>query len=306
MSELASDPPLSVVPIPGPRAGEVAADLPLPMPEPFSVEGAALLEAGFPLEAVELLRQGVATGEPSAPDLLVRGYLDSGSWSAAVDWLVPLVEQGNVRFAGRLGVALAELGDAERAEWALRLAVENGELAAANDLAILLRDGGRLGEAVQVLIRAADEGDAQAPANLVALHLEAEDLGSALSAAELYRSEDRPDTLVALAEVRALQQQDDEAEALYRRAAQLGALRAHTAYGQFLLAVRGDVGGAEREFRDAGRRAEPGWAYTLGRFLYDDDRPEEAREYLQAATDAGDREAAETLAELDGEDPADD
>ena len=77
-------------------------------PEPLSTEGAALLEAGYPLEAVELLRQGVASGEPAAPDLLFRAYLESGNWHAAAEWLAPLVAQGHVRFAGRLGMALVD------------------------------------------------------------------------------------------------------------------------------------------------------------------------------------------------------
>jgi tetratricopeptide (TPR) repeat protein len=279
---------------------------PSPQSEPLSAEGAALLDEGRPLDAVDLLRQGVAAGEPSAPDLLVRAYLDSGSWHAAAEWLGPLVEQGYVRFAGRLGVALAEIGDRERAEDALRLAVESGELAAANDLAILLRDGNRFGEAVQVLVRAADAGDQQAAANLVALQLEAGDLRAAIDAAELYADEARPDTVVALAEVRALQGRPDDAEWFYRRAGELGALRAHTAYGQFLLVARGDAAGAENEFREAQRHVEPGWAYTLGRFLLDEGRPNEARGFLQIAVDTGDRAALDAIIELDGDDPADD
>ncbi len=269
--------------------------------EPLAAEGSALLQAGRPLEAVDVLRQAVASGEASAPDLLVRAYLDSRNWHSAAEWLGPLVEQGHVRFAGRLGVALVELGDRERAEEALRLAITHGELAASNDLGILLRDGDRLGEAIQVLARAAQEGDPQAPANLVALHLEDGDIVAAAEAAELYADAARPDTVLALAEVRAAQARPDDAEQLYREAGRLGALRAHTAYGQFLLSVRGDVEGAEREFGEARRHAEPGWAYTMGRFLIDADRPDEARAYLQAAADSGDRMAADTLAELDGD-----
>lgn len=281
-------------------------DAPSPLSvEPLTAEGSALLQAGRPLEAVDVLRQAVASGEPSAPDLLVRAYLDSGSWHSAAEWLGPLVEQGHVRFAGRLGVALVELGDRDRAEEALRLAVTHGELAAANDLAILLRDGNRLGEAVQVLARAAAEGDAQAPANLVALHLENGDVAEADEAAERYFDAARPDTVLALAEVRAAQARQADAEALYVQAGRLGALRAHTAYGQFLLAARGDVAAAEREFGEARRHAEPGWAYTMGRFLIDIGRPDEARAFLQVAADSGDRMAADTLTALDT-DPADD
>jgi tetratricopeptide (TPR) repeat protein len=274
-------------------------------PEPLCAEGATKLDAGHPLDAVDVLRRAVAAGEPSAADLLARAYLDSGSWHAAVEWLTPVVEQGHVRFAGRLGVALAELGDRERAESMLRLAVESGELVAANDLAILLRDEGRLAEAVQLLAHAAESGDELAAANLVELHLEAENLSSATAAAERYADEKRPDTLVALAEVRALEGRADEAQAWYRRAGELGALRAHSAYGQF-LAGRGDAEGAEREFREAERHAEPGWAYMLGRFLLDEGRLDEARRYLQIAVDSGDSAAQQAIVELDGGDPADD
>src|SRR5688500_18057163 len=113
-------------------AAELVADL--------AVQGAALLADGRPDEAAEVLRQAVAGGAPSALDLLVRAYFDSGSWRPAVDLLEPHVEQGDLRFAGRMGVALVQLGDRERAETVLRLAVGSGDVPAANDLAILLRD----------------------------------------------------------------------------------------------------------------------------------------------------------------------
>ncbi len=273
--------------------------------EPLSAEGAALIESGYPLDAVEPLRHAVAAGEPSAADLLVRAYLESGSWHAAVEWLAPLVAQGHLRFAGRLGLALVEIGDRDRAEEALRQAVDTGDLTAANDLAILLRDSDRAGEAVHVLAAAADAGEPFAGANLVELHLDAGNLAAAADAAQRYAHDRRPETLVALAEVRTQQDRLGEAEQLHRRAVGLGALRAHTSYGRFLLLVRGDWAGAEREFREAERRTEPGWAYTLGRFLLDDGRPDEARDYLRIARDSGDQSAADTLVELDG-DPSDD
>ncbi|GAA5112245.1 hypothetical protein [Pseudonocardia adelaidensis] len=273
----------------------------VPAPEDLAVQGAALLADGRPLEAIDVLRQAMAGGDPSAPDLLVRAYFDSGSFRAVVDWLGPLVEQGHVRFAGRLGVALVQLGERERAEDALRLAVETGDVPAANDLAILLRDEGRLVEAVHLLVDAAADGDQLAAANLVELQLEAGDLPAAAAAAERYASERRPDTILALADVRAQQGRAADADELYRRAGELGALRAHIAYAQFLLA-RGDRETAEQELREAERIAEPGWAFALGRFLLDDGRVDDARRCLQIAVDEGDQDALAALAELDGVD----
>ena len=188
----------------------------------------------------------MAAGEPGAPDLLARAYLDSGDWPGCIEWLGPLRRAGarGVRRAAG-GGATPQLGDVDNAEEALRLAVTHGEAVAANDLAILLRDTDRMAEAVHVLRHAAEGGDEQAPANLVALYLEAGDLIAAAEAAERYADESRPDTIVALGDVRAAESRPDAAEQAYRRAIQLGGVRAHTAYGQFLLAAYGDAAGAE-------------------------------------------------------------
>ncbi len=280
--------------------------MPPPPDGPLSRAGAELLDDDRPGEAVEVLRRAVAAGEPGARDLLARAYLDSGDWQGCIEWLGPYVAQGHVEFAGRLGVAYASQGDLDNAEAALRLAVDNGEAVAANDLAILLRDTDRMAEAVHVLRHAAEVGDEQAPANLVAVYLEAGDLTAAVAAAERYADEARPDTIVALGDVRAAQGKPEAAEKAYLRAIQLGGVRAHTAYGQLLLSAHGDPGRAEEQFRLAWRHNEPGWPYTLGRFLIDDGRPAEAREFLQAAAGWGDRDASELLDEIDGVDPADD
>ena len=107
-----------------------------------------------------------------------------------------------------------------------------------------------------------------------------------------------------LAEVRAQQGNLDEAERLYRRAGQLGAMRAHTAYGGFLQLARDDWAGAEREFREAERRAEPGWATALAGSCSTTDGRRGPRLPALAADD-GDAAAAEALIDLDG-DPTDD
>ncbi len=95
------------------------------------------------------------------------------------------------------------------------------------------------------------------------------------------------------------------AEALHRRAAALGALRAHGAHAGFLLAVRGDAAAAGRELREAARHDGPGWQLALGRLLVDDGRAAQARPYVAAASLGAD-EAVTLLAEIDGEDPYDD
>ena len=270
-----------------------------------SDEGVALLRQGRALEAVDVLRQAVAAGEDGSVDLLARAYLDSGSWHAAADWFGRLVEAGHVEFAGRLGIALMGVGDIDAAEDAFRQAIANGDIAVANDLAILLRDRGRPDEARFVLEQAVAAGDPVAPANLVELYLESGRLRAAVDTAERYVDESRPDTLVALGDVRVAQDRGAEAERLYLQAGKLGAARAHTAYGNFLVGI-GALEAAEREFRAAVSADEPRWALTMARFLLDTDRVDEARDYLQAGVDTGDVEAEEILRELDGYDPTDD
>ncbi|GAY09980.1 hypothetical protein [Pseudonocardia sp. N23] len=296
------------IPDPAPAASPALPPprLPQRVAEPLTARGRELLRRDLALDAVEVLRQAVAAGEPSSPDVLADAYLDSGSFHAAAEWLGLLVDRGYVRFAGRLGVALAEIGERDRAEEVLRTALANGETAAANDLGILLRDMGRDAEAVQVLGRAADQGDGQAADNLVSFLLDADELAPAVDAAERYYDTARPDTVVALADARSAARRDEEAEELYRLADRLGALRAHSAYAMFLVATRADRSHAERELREAVRHREPGAAAALGLFLVEDGRVAEGRDHLVAGASSGDRAATAVLAELDGEDPDDD
>lgn len=276
------------------------------MARALAAEGAALLEDGRPDEAVEVLRRAVAAGEPAARDLLVRAYLATGHWHCVVDWLGPLVGQGEVGYARPLGVALAELGDVDRAEDALRTALAAGDTSAANDLAILLHGRDRFAEAVMLLTEVAEAGDPHAGANLSSLMLERGDVTGAEQAAQRYLHDSRPETYAALADARAARGRHEEAAGLYRRAVELGAVRAHTAYAGFLLDVQGDAAGCERELRAAEQAGEPGSAANLGRFLVDTGRAAEGRGYLERAVASGDGSAVLALAEVDGEDPYED
>ena len=274
---------------------------PVQFPAPKRFESGGTVSYGHEGEVLLISR---LTPAPSAKGkFTLKASVD---WLACIEWLGPYVAQGHVAFAGRLGVAYVQHGDYDAAEEALRLAVEHGEVVAANDLAILLRDTDRLPEALHVLRHAAEGGDEQAPANLVALLLEAGDLVTAGEAAEEDADEARPGTIVAAGDVRAAESRPDAAEQAYRRAIQLGGVRAHSAYGQFVLAAYGDAAGAEEQFRLAWRHNEPGWPYQLGRFLIDDGRGEEAREFLEVAAGWGGRDASDLLNELDGVDPAGD
>ena len=69
-------------------------------------------------------------------------------------------------------------------------------------------------------------------------------------------------------------------------------MRAHTAYGRFLqlVAATGPAPSASSG-RPSGAPSRAGRT-TLGRFLLDDGRPDEARGYLQLAADDGDNSAA--------------
>src|SRR5436305_620278 len=81
--------------------------------------------------------------------------------------------------------------------------------------------------------------------------------------------EDKPATLVALADCRLADGRVVEAEELYRRAAERGAPCAHIYLGWFLRDRLEDVAGAEEALRRAHEVGEPGAPLHLGRFLYD-------------------------------------
>lgn len=276
-------------------------------PEPLSARGALLLDADDDRhdEAVEVLLHAVAAGEPSAPALLARAYLDRGHRRAAIRLLEPRVRAGRADLALPLAEALTGAGELERAEAAYLVAVGTGDPEAMTALGMFLREQGRLSEAERMLRRAAEAGSDAAPAQLVAVQWRLGEPRLAEATARRWADPARPSTLHALAFVLAASGRDDEAERLYRTAAELGALRGHIEYARFLLNVRDDAEAAEAQLLAAERTQEPGWALAFGLFLADAGRPDEARAYLRHAAHWGSAAALDALEELDG-DPTDD
>lgn len=248
-------------------------------------------------QVVLLLRRAVAAGEWSAPGLLASAHLGRGDRREAVDVLTPaVVAGGHPELAGVLGETLAALGDHDRAEEAFLVGLDAGDPAATNDYGVFLRDRGRTQEAAFVLDRAARAGDDLAQLNLVTLHLETlDDPVTAGALAEEFHDEARPSTLVGLADVRLAAGRLDDAEALYRRATELGGACAHIYYGWFLQDHRGDQEAAEEHLRRAHDVGEPGATYHLGRFLHDAGRMDEAQPWLEESAAAGDQDAEELL-----------
>jgi Tfp pilus assembly protein PilF len=257
-------------------------------------------------EAIAVLRQAVAAREPAAAALLARAYLDRGFHFEAVDLLLPRVKAGRTDLALLLADALAGTGDVDRAEDVYRVAVNGGDVEAMNTFGVFLRHRGRYSESTLMLRRAAEAGHLLAPVNLVEVQWEhLDDPRPAIRTAEYWADESRPSTLLGLAFIRTATRRFDDAEKLYRRAAELGAHRGHIEYALFLQEVRDDLGAAERELEAAERDQETGWALAFGQFLADVGRPAEARAYLLHAAHWGSPEAAAVLEELDG-DPQDD
>ena len=280
----------------------------LPVDDSLTAHGQALLDHDEDRhdEAIGVLRRAVAAREPAAVALLARAYLDRGYRFEVVELLTPRVRAGRADLALMLADALASTGDVDRAEDAYRAAVNGGDVEAMNTFGVFLRHRGRFGEAALMLRRAAEAGHALAPVNLVEVQWEhLDDPRPAIRTAEYWADESRPSTLLGLAFVRAASRRFDDAEELYRRAAELGAERGHIEYALFQQEVRQDLAAAERELEAAEREQEPGWALAFGQFLADVGRPDEARAYLRHAAHWGSLEAAAVLEELDG-DPGDD
>jgi Tfp pilus assembly protein PilF len=274
--------------------------------EPLSARGRELLDADEDRhdEAVRVLRRAVLANERAAPGLLARAYLDRGYRHETIDLLLPLVRQGRDDLALPLGDALVSVGDVDRAEDAYRIAVSTGDASSMNTFGVFLRHRGRLKEAEYLLRRAAEAGDEMAPMNLVAVLWEAQkehQPRAAQHTAERWADESRPSTLLGLAFIHAANGRYDEAEWIYRRAAELGAYRGHIEYASFLQQAREDLAAAEAELAEAEAEQEPGWALAFGLFLADVGRPDEARVYLDHAAYWGSLEAVAMLREMDGE-----
>ncbi len=248
-------------------------------------------------EVVNLLLRGLAAAEPDAAGLLAAAHLRHGDRHAAVQVLGPAVHvHGEIELAGVLGEALAALGDHDAAERAFLVGLDAGDVGAMNDYGVFLRDRGRTQEASYVLDRAARAGDDLAALNLVALHLEElDDPDTAIALAEQYADDARPSSLVALADVRLAVGREDDAEALYRQAAELGGSCANIYYGWFLQDRRDDLEGAERALRTAHEVGEEGAAFHLARFLFDDGRRDDAQPFFEEAARHGDVDAQRVL-----------
>lgn len=265
----------------------------------LSERGAALREAEDYDGAIAVLRRAVDAGESEAPRLLALSLIEVNDREGARGVLVQAVEAGRNDLAGLLGDVADDLEDSTLAERSYRLAIDNGDVDALNDFGVFLRGQERYEEAIAVLRRAIESGDELASANLVLIYLEdLNDIGTAKSLGEQYLDESKPKTLTALASVYAESGALDEAEAMYRRAVDLGAPRAHVNLGWFLRDHRHDLAGAEREFRLAQEDDEPGWGYELGALLHDNGRSEEALDVLRYAAEWGDSDAESLLAEL--------
>lgn len=248
-------------------------------------------------ERIALLRRALASGEPSAPVLLAHAHLALGERREAADLLTPAVmDRGESEHAGLLGETLAEIGDHDSAEAAFLVGLAGGDPGATNDYGVFLRGRGRTQEALYALDRAVRLGDEMAVLNLVALHLEElDDPVTATELAEDLLDEDRPATLLALADCRLAADLLDEAADLYRRAADRGAPCGNIYHGWFLRDRRGDHAGAEERLRRAHEVGEPGAAFHLGRFLFDQGRLDEAHPYVEEAAWRGDPDAVALL-----------
>ena len=236
--------------------------------------------------------------------LLARAYLDGGAWHAAVDLMGRLVAHGHVRFAGAPGRrpgprrricprrgGLPPRPGARRARGVQRLRdpAHPGEP---------VRRGGPAAPARCGRGRSAGRGEpGRAAVRVGRSARRAADRG-ALRGRVATRHRRRARRCAGRS------RPCDEAERLYRRAGQLGALRAHSAYGVFLLEVRGDAAVAERELWEAARHGEHGWQSRWASSCSTTAAPQ-ARPYVAAAA-ARAITTPRPLAEIDGEDPYDD
>jgi Tfp pilus assembly protein PilF len=262
--------------------------------------GARLRDDDRHEEALPLLRDAVAAGEPGAPRLLALTLMETGDHEAAERVLVTAVDGGETQLAGLLGAVADDLEHAGVAEAAYRTALAAGDGNAVNDFGAFLRGQERFDEAIAVLTQAVQAGDDLAPGNLVHLYLEdLDDVDTAERLARAHLDERKPGTYTALASVLAVRGNLEEAEAAHRKAVELGAAKAHLNFALFLWEDRENPAAAEHELWLAKESDEAGWGYELGHFLVEHGRLDEAGDVLAHASAWGDLEARALLDHLE-------
>lgn len=268
--------------------------------QPLTRQAAALRDEEDYDHAIPLLEQAVAEGEPDALRLLALSLFESDRAAEAERILSQaVVEEKKHDLASLLGDIADDLGHAELAEDAYRIAIDHGEVSALNDYGCFLRNQERHQEAIAAFNRAIDSGDELAGGNLVLVYSEdLEDLEKAQELGERYLSPSQPKTYTALADVYERLGRLDDAELLYVRAVDLKAPRAHLYFGWFLRDFRENLVAAEAEFRRAREEDEAGWGADLGSLLLATGRQEEAVEVLRRAAEWGDVEAGNLLIEI--------
>src|SRR5690242_2797643 len=110
--------------------------------ESLTERGAELRDAERHAEAIPVLRQAVARGEPDAPRLLALALIELDDRPAARQVLSDAVDQGRVDLAGLLGDVADDLNDTELAERAYQLAIDSGDPKAPNDYGVFLSQRG--------------------------------------------------------------------------------------------------------------------------------------------------------------------
>lgn len=268
--------------------------------EPLVGRAAELREEDRHDEAIALLRDAVAAGEPSAPRDLAYALLGGDRPREALKVLRKAIKRGRTDLWTVLGSLAAELGEAKTVDRAYGQAIAHGDLSALNDYGYFLCDEGRFTEAADVLTRSAEFGDVLAPGNLMSLYLDdLNDPVTALAIGEKYLDPNKPHTYPALADVYATLGRLDEADELFQRGLELDAPRIHQLYAWFLWLHQEDLAGAEREFWAAWDNDERGWSHALGSFLLDRGRIAEARVILEYGVTWGDLKARQLLDSLE-------
>jgi tetratricopeptide (TPR) repeat protein len=263
--------------------------------------GCDLADAGRPVDAERCFRRAVQLGETWAALNLGNALAAQRRWADAVPAYEQAIATGETDAWVNLGVVREELGDVTGAMRAYREAARTGDSNGALALAFLLKERGEPEEADQMARQALDAGN-RAAAGVLASWAWNRTLDPTLEPALRAGAERYPAARADLAELLRSTGRAVEARSVLERGAKLGERELWLPLGNLYGDELRDQAAAEQAYLSGIAAGDSYCHHNLGLLLAERGDVDGAEEQFRLGASAGDQKAAAALRRLMGED----
>jgi TPR repeat protein len=269
-------------------------------PDTLNELGCDLADAGRHLDAERCFRRAVDLGASWVALNLGNSLAAQRRWADAATSYRQAADAGDPEARLGLAEALEELGDRTGAMRAYRQASDAGDSRGTLELALMLRQRGEHAEAEQLAQRAADAGNRAAAAALACWAWDST-LDPTLEAALRAGADHSPSARACLADLLRTTDRVAEARSVLERGAKLGERESWLPLGNLYLDELGDDDAAEAAYRSA-IEAGDGYAHhNLGLLLTQRGDMAGAEEQFRLGAETGDEAASLALRRLRGD-----